>query len=126
LVVHHVKGLVRALAALDLGQLAHARHELVPARRGITMSVGLLAEKTCGIDIRAAAEERSKEAHLIGRCRWDRRGWNPRERHPAWRGGIGLKVVSESGETLSCLSALLAKPSEVRLFFGDSREQVVS
>jgi hypothetical protein len=126
-IVDRGEGLVRAVAALHLGQLADASYELVPAGRRVAGLPGLLAHEPRWENILAPAEQRPEKLDLVGGRPRRRRIDGEWQRNTDLRAGAeGRQLCPERGQPAPRIRFLGREPGEASLLVGDRLEQCVA
>jgi hypothetical protein len=120
------EGLVRAFSAPDSGKLADAADELVGARRRVPRLPGPPALEPGGEDVLAAAEELTKEPHLLQWRGRERCGRKRKEMGSLSSGNIFGELLAQSVQTRTGLLSLAVERREPSFFVGDPCQQAIS
>src|ERR1039457_1321675 len=123
-IVDRNERLIRAVAALDLRQFAHAPDKLVLARRGVSALACLRAQKSSRKDVLTPAKQRAEQPHFVDWCPRYRRLKCKGRPYMDLRFGVQRSQLGpERGESMSRLSLLGFKHGEKSLLMRDGVAQ---
>jgi hypothetical protein len=89
--------LIRAVAALDLGQFAHALDEFVSAGWGVSALPSLSTLESSRKDFLTPAKQRPKQPHLVGWCTGNRSFEGKGHTHVDFRFGVERSQLCSKG-----------------------------
>ena len=126
-VVERDERLIWAVAALDLGQFAHALDELVSARRGVSALPSPPTLESSREDVLTSAKQRAKQPHFLRRCPGNRRLKGKWQRYVDFRFGVERsQFCSKGGEAMPRLGLLGFKRGEQSLLVRNGVVQCIA
>jgi hypothetical protein len=119
--------LIRAVAALDLGQFAHTPDELVSARRGVSAFPCPLTHESSREDVLTPAKPRTEQSHLVGGCVGNQRLKSKRQTYLDFRCPVERsQLCSKGGEAMPRLRLLGFERGETSLRLHDGIAQCIA